>query len=532
MPAFATVLQSMRRAARLSQEELAERARLSVETISALERGARRAPYRSTVELLAEGLALSASARHLLASAATAAARRGARRQHLAGTETVSPQAPEARLEHLPQQRTSFVGREDVLAEIGALLRSHRLVTLVGPGGVGKTRTALQVAAQLGLAFTDDVWLIELGALMDGDAIPATLAHIMSIELSASSAVLDGLVRSLRSKCTLLIFDNCEHLVDSAAAIVSALLAGCAHLHVLATSRQALGIAGESAYQIPALPFPLATASLPAAGARAFAAIALFVERSEAHDFGFTLTDNNVAVVAEICRRLDGNPLAIELAAACTKFVSPEQLVERLDERFRLLIRGSRDALPRHQTLRALIDWSYELLDERECALLGRLSVFAASFTLEGAIAIGSGVMAEGAVFDVLASLVEKSLVLAESGDTERRFRLLETTRAYADEKLQASGERDLVYSRHLRYLKDRFEATRRGARRTAQRGEIHRLLADESEDVQAALERAVSAADLAVGRELLGVLGPAWERKPGIPARIWSGIRRGKKRS
>jgi predicted ATPase len=214
------------------------------------------------------------------------------------------------------------------------------------------------------------------------------------------------------------------------------------------------------------------------------------------------------------------------------KFLSPRQLCERLDERFRLLTRGSRDALPRHQTLRALIDWSYELLDERERALLHRLSVFAASFTIEGAVAAGSGgILAEEDAFDVLVSLVEKSLVLAESGQSERRYRLLETTRAYADEKLQAAGEREATFSRHLCYLRDLFGAAARSMSRTGRMAEIHRLLADESEDVQAALERAASPADIAIGRELLAALGPAWERKAGLRARLWTRIRGGRNR-
>lgn len=526
MPAFASVLQSMRRAAGLSQEELAERARLSVETISALERGARRAPYRSTVDLLAEGLALPAPGRHLLASAATAAARRGARR-------TAAGDAPGEHVEQLPQQRTSFIGREDALAEIGALVRSRRLVTLVGPGGVGKTRTALLAAARLAGAFADDIWLVEMAGLAHGDAVPATLAHVMSIELSDATGAREGLVRALRRKRALLIFDNCEHLVESVAAVVDALLSGCGDVHVLATSRQALGLAGETTYPIPALAFPAPGETFSLATAPDFPAIALFVERATASEFAFRLDEANVADVAEICRRLDGIPLAIELAAACMKFLTPRQLCARLDERFRLLTRGSRDALPRHQTLRALIDWSYELLDERERVLLHRLSVFAASFTIEGAVSVGSGgILAEADAFDVLVSLVEKSLVLAESGQSERRYRLLETTRAYADEKLQAGGERDATFSRHLRYLRDRFAAAARGTSRTARLAEIHRLLADESEDVQAALERAVSPADIATGRELLAVLGPAWERKAGLRARLWARLRGGRSRA
>jgi predicted ATPase/transcriptional regulator with XRE-family HTH domain len=543
MPTFATVLQNLRRAARLSQEELAERARLSVETISALERGARRAPYRTTVQLLADGLALPASARQLLASAAASAARRGARRAHLDEPAAALPAAPPddvasppagafgRQTENLPQQRTSFIGREDVLVDVGALVRSQRLVTLVGPGGAGKTRTSLQIATEMLEAFADGVWFIELAELTNGDDVPAAVAHVLGIELSPAGA-LDTLVRSLRPKHALLIFDNCEHVVASAATVVAALLSGCPGVRVLATTRQTLGVAGESTYPLPALPFPVGVDALSTAEASSFAAVALFADRAAAADFGFALAEENALTIAEICRRLDGNPLAIELAAACMKFLSPQQLAERLDQRFLVLTRGNRDVSARHQTLRALIDWSYDLLDERERGLLRRLGVFAGSFTVQSAIAVGSSAqLAASDVLDVLASLIEKSLVLAESGNGERRYRLLESTRAYAEEKLAASGERDAVFSRHRRHLRDLFAGARQGVSRIAGRTEVRRLLTTESENVRSALNRPVLDDDVEVNRELLAALGAAWTRQPGIRARVWATIGRRKSR-
>lgn len=400
---------------------------------------------------------------------------------------------------NLPAQLTSFVGRDEELAEIITLLQEHRLVTLVGAGGVGKTRTSLQVAANLVDEFADGAWFIELAPLTNGDYIPSTIARTLDVKLDASGDPGETLVEALKGKQALLVFDNCEHLIDPAARAIAAILRGCRNVKVLASSRQNLGIEGEVAYRVPSLPVPAATA--------------LFAERAQATDTRFALTGDNAPIVADICQRLDGIPLAIELAAARVKTLTPKQLREHLGERFRVLTGGDRSALPRHQTMRALIDWSHDLLDERERVLFRRLGIFVDGFTLEGAVAIGSRRdLDEPAVFEVLASLVDKSLVLAEpEGDTVR-YRLLESTRAYASEKVDEAGERDLVTARHLRYLRDRFAELWQRRERTARLADLTAALHIDLGDVRSALDDAVLGSSIVDGGELLASVYASWQ--------------------
>jgi predicted ATPase/class 3 adenylate cyclase len=407
---------------------------------------------------------------------------------------------------NLPRMLTSFVGREKELADITALLEKHQLVTIVGSGGVGKTRASLQVAANLLDGSGDGVWFIELAPLVGGDYIPAAVAQALGISLSTDGEPLENLVRLLKSKHVLLVFDNCEHLVEPAARVIAALVRSCAHVKVLASSRQGLGIAGEATYRMPSLTLPAAEASaqLNLLDAARYAAVSLFVERASAADHTFELTAENAPTIAEICRRLDGIPLAIELAAARVKILSPRQLRERLNERFRVLTGGSRDALPRQQTLRALIDWSHDLLDDRERALFRRLGIFVNGFALEGAVAVGtSDDLDELDLFDVLASLADKSLVLAETAGDALRYRLLESTRAYAREKLDVAGEAEICADRHLRYLRDRFVESAERLDRTARVPDHQDLLASELDDVRAALDYALRDSER-VGAELL----------------------------
>jgi predicted ATPase/class 3 adenylate cyclase len=395
---------------------------------------------------------------------------------------------------NLPIALTSFVGRETEIAEITALLEGHRLVTLTGAGGIGKTRTSLQVAANLLDRWADGMWFIELAPFSSGNYIPSTVAQIFGLSLPIDGDPVENLARAVKDKHALLVFDNCEHLVAPAARVVATLLRSCPKLSVLASSRQALGIAGEATYRLPTLAAPTASA--------------LFAERAQAADQRFALSDDNAPIVADICRRLDGIPLALELAAARVKLLSPRQLRDRLDERFRLLTGGSRDVLPRQQTLRALIDWSHDLLDERERALFRRLAIFVNGFTLDGAVAVGSGAgdadLDEFEVFDVLASLVDKSLVLAEPASETLRYRLLESTRVYAAEKLTAAGERELCAGRHLRYLRDLFAAAQERFAQSGRRAELNAASAAELEDVRAALDRAAGGPDLPLGAALL----------------------------
>jgi predicted ATPase/class 3 adenylate cyclase len=411
---------------------------------------------------------------------------------------------------NLPVQLASFVGRETEIAEITSLLERRRLVTLTGSGGIGKTRISLQVAANLLDSSGDGVWFIELAPLGSGDYIPTTVAQALALTLAPEGDPVANLVRALKEKHSLLVFDNCEHLIEPAARVVAAILHGCPTVRVLATSRQGLGIEGEESYRLPSLEVP--------------AAVALFVDRALRANKIFALTDENAPIVADICRRLDGIPLAIELAASRVQILSPRQLRDRLDERFRVLTGGNRDALPRQQTLRALIDWSHGLLDERERVLFRRLGIFVNGFTLEGAVAVGAGPgLDELDVFDLLASLVGKSLVLAEPDGDSLRYRLLESTRAYALEKLDAADERDPIARLHLRSLRDCFAELWQRRNRTAQVADLDGTLQTELEDVRSALDGALERSDLVDGGELLASFDTSW-RDVGLEA---EGMRR-----
>ena len=413
---------------------------------------------------------------------------------------------------NLPLQMTSFVGREREVAEITELLGTHRLVTLVGSGGIGKTRTSLQVAANLLDGSGNGVWFIELAPLASGDYIPAAIAQALGLSLAPSGDALENLVKTLKSWQALLVFDNCEHIVSGAARVIWAIIRQCPKIAILASSRQGLGIAGETIYRLPSLGVGDGATVANAREATAAPAIALFVERANAADQHFALTDENASIVADICRRLDGIPLAIELAAARVKMLSPRQLRERLDERFRVLTGGSRNVLPRQQTLRALIDWSHDLLDDRERMLFRRLGIFVNGFTLEAATAVGtSDELDELDLFDVLASLVDKSLVLAEPAGDALRYRMLESTRAYAREKLDASGESHDRALRHLRHLRDRFVDERKRLNRTGHAEPCERLIAVELEDLRTALDWGTANGEAILACEALAAVGRYW---------------------
>jgi predicted ATPase/class 3 adenylate cyclase len=416
---------------------------------------------------------------------------------------------------NLPRMLNAFVGREREIEEITALLASNPLVTLVGSGGLGKTRISLQVAAHLLDGAGDGVWFVELAPLTSGDYIPSTIAHVLGISLSSQGDPIDNLARALKSKHLLLILDNCEHLVAPVAHVVSALLRDCPQLSILASSRQALGVAGEMSYRMPTLGVPTALQAvmLTAEDAPNYPAIALFIERTRAVDQRFRLTDDNAPIVADICRRLDGIALAIELAASRVKILTPRQLRDRLDERFRILTGGSRDLLPRQQTLRALIDWSHELLNENERMLFRRLSIFVNGFTIEAAAAVASSDdLDEFEVFDLLESLVDKSLVMAEGDDEAKRYRLLESTRAFALEKLEAAGEHALLAERHLRYLRELFADVAANSARTGKEEHLFAQFVTELEDIRAALGWALSNQRVDDGAHLLIDLGIAWK--------------------
>ncbi len=345
---------------------------------------------------------------------------------------------------------TSFVGRERELVEIKRLLSASRLVTLVGPGGAGKTRLALEVAADLIEKFTHGAWLIELAPLSDPAVIVQVVATIFGVR-EMGRPLLDSLVDYLRTRDLLLVLDNCEHLIAAAAHTAHTLLRACPGLRIMATSREALGTAGEVVYRVPSLSMPDPRHVVSLDQLTQFDATRLFVERAAISSPQYVLTDAHAPLVAQISRRLDGIPLAIELAAARVKVLTVDQIARRLDDRFRLLASGSRTGLTHHQTLRATVDWSYDLLTEDERLMFRRLSVFAGGFALEAAEAVcaGDGLAADD-VLDLLARLVDKSLAIAEAMDGDIRYRMLETIRHYSLERLVESGEAANVQRRHL----------------------------------------------------------------------------------
>ena len=349
----------------------------------------------------------------------------------------------------LPVPLTSFVGRQRETDEIAALLQGHRLLTLTGPAGAGKTRLALHVAASVAERFPDEARLADLAAVASADLVADTLARALGVSPQPTRPVRDSLRDGARELHCLLLVDNCEHVVAEAAELVSDLLAAGGQLRVLATSREVLGVPGEVSYEVQPLPVPIPRASSRAATAGGYDAVRLFVDRAVDASPGFALTDANASAVAALCQRLDGLPLAIELAASRVRSFPPAELVERLDQHFELLSRGARTVLPRHRTLRAAIDWSYDLLGDEERALFDRLGVFPADLDYDAVEAVCTTSASDGgAVVRLLPALVDKSLVSTAGGDTPR-YRLLESLRAYAAERLAASGADPDLRQRH-----------------------------------------------------------------------------------
>jgi predicted ATPase/class 3 adenylate cyclase len=413
---------------------------------------------------------------------------------------------------NLPAQLTSFVGREGVVAEIKTLLEHHRLVTLVGSGGAGKTRCAIQVGAELVDGSGNGVWLAELAPISDPSLLASVIARALSVQESPNRPIVDTLVAYLKRKRLLLILDNCEHVIDEARAVVGSVLRNCPDVRILATSREGLKITGEQLYRMPSLSVPPASKTLSAQDMVSFGGMLLFADRAFSVDGHFALTDENVPHVAEICRRLDGIPLAIELAAARVKVLSPKHLAQKLDERFRVLTGGDRSALPRHQTMRALIDWSYDLLSDDERSLFRRLSIFAGGFTIETASVVCSAEeIDEIEMLDRVSSLVDKSLVQAEVAGSGMRYRLLESTRQYAREKLIESGAYEAVARAHAaaylalaEELEDAWETTPDRA--------WYALAEPELENFRAALGWALGArGEVLIGQQLVGTLRTVW---------------------
>lgn len=419
---------------------------------------------------------------------------------------------------NLPRQLTPLIGRDDVLAEIEPLIREHPLVTLVGTGGVGKTRVALQAGADLLEVSGDGVWVVELAPTSDPALVASAIAVSLGLREQPDHSVLETLVRYLKDKRLLLILDNCEHVIDEVAKIAEAIMQQCRGVRLLATSREPLRIGGECVYRLRSLAFPAHGDTLAADDALRYGAVALFAQRAAASDAKFQLTDESAPIVAEICGRLDGIALAIELAAARVKVLAPRHLARKLDERFRVLTGGSRTALPRQQTMRALIDWSYDLLAPKEQKLFRRLAIFAGGWTLETAGAVAADdeaaddALEQWEILDLLSSLVDKSLVQAEITADGVRYRLLESMRQYARERLSGDELHVLARAHATAYvaLAEELEAVFETMPEDAWLCRVE----PELENFRAALRWALGAqGDALLGQRLTVALRPAWTR-------------------
>ena len=436
---------------------------------------------------------------------------------------------------NLPLQLTNFIGREKEIGEVKGLFSTTRLLTLTGSGGCGKTRLGLQVVADLLEEFPDGVWVVELAALSDPDLVTQETASVLGVREESGALTIDGgsvrtpaatsgvdtlltrLTEHLKSKGLLLFLDNCEHLIDACIKLVDVLLHASPNLKIIVASREALGISGESTYRVPSLSLPDPGNLPPLENLVEYESVSLFVDRAVAVVSTFAVTDSNAPVVAQICHRLDGIPLAIELAAARVRVLEVEEITSRLDDSFRLLTGGSRTALPRQQTLRAMIDWSYKLLSESERVLFNRLSVFMGGWTLEAAegICVGEGVEDYEAL-DLLTSLVDKSLVAAEGATPgkevggKKRYHLLETVRQYARDKLLDSGEGVGLRDRHLEWYLDLAERAAPELR-GPDREDWQDTLEVEHANLRAALEWARGKEEEEMGLRLAGALWLFW---------------------
>lgn len=466
---FGAMLREFRLAAGLTQEALAERAAMSVDGISALERGINRAPQRETLTLIVSALHLAPDQRQAIQAAASRSSR--PRRS-----------APDtARKHNLPRLATPLFGREDDLNEVQALVAKAQSLTLTGAGGVGKTRLAIELGYRELDDAPDGIRFVDLAVVRDATAVPAAVAAVLEIRENPDRALIDTVVEAIARKKMLLIFDNCEHVVNAVADAVERIAEECPEVRVVATSRQPLGIAEERTYRLASLSTD--------------ASVALFCETARRADESFSL-DGDLPMVERICQRLDGIALAIQLAAARVRLLSVAQIEELLSERFAVLTGGG--PLPRHQTMRALVDWSYDLLSAEEQALFARLGVFSADFSFEAALAICGGPSApDSRVLDILGSLVEKSLLTSERRGNTRRFRLLETMRAYGLERLGPALEE--LSQRHAQYYLELVES------RDSRTLEWHDVLEVEYDNLRRALDWTIDEdRDVSLGVRLL----------------------------
>jgi predicted ATPase/DNA-binding CsgD family transcriptional regulator len=415
---------------------------------------------------------------------------------------------------NLPALRSSFVGREQDMFEVERELSMTRLITLTGAGGSGKTRLAMEVARGLVDAYPDGVWLVELAPLSEEVLVPKAVAETLKVPERSQEPLSDTVADVLADRQLLLIVDNCEHLVGAAAGLVDRLLDSCPEVRILATSREALGVEGEVRWLVPPLSAPAPEDTPSSEELEAYGSVRLFVERAGGHEPSFSLSPHNALTVAEICRRLEGIPLAIELAAARIGTLSLQQILERLEDSLKLLTGGGRTTVPRQQTLKGTLDWSYDLLFEPERGLFRRLSTFAGGWTLEASEAVGRGEdVEEGEVLDLLSGLVEKSMVVTKGSDEGCvRYRLLEPVRQYALERLEDSGEAEAAKRAHAEYflaLTEEADPELLGPREA----EWYDRLEEEHDNIRAALSWAFKDADSQLGLRLAGAIWWFWHR-------------------
>jgi predicted ATPase/class 3 adenylate cyclase len=441
---------------------------------------------------------------------------------------------------NLPVQLTSFVGREPEIAEVCRLVRGHRMVTLTGAAGCGKTRLALQVAAEMLGEVADGVWFVDLAAVADPPLVLPAVAQALGVVVAVPNLEPDAIERPrpvaelladhVRPRELVVVLDNCEHLVRACGDVAEDLLRAGPGVRVLCTSREALGVGAETSWRVPSLAAPDPDRVPPVDELAGYESVRLFLERAEQRQPGFALTPQTAPAVAQICHRLDGIPLAIELAAARVRLLTPEQIAARLDDRFALLTGGSRAALERHQTLRAAVDWSYDALSEPERALLRRLSVFAGGCTLEAAQAVCTGgVVPEGGLLDLLGQLIDKSLLVMDARRHRARYRLLETIRQYGSEKLLSADEVEEQRARH----RDFFMALAEGSTRKLwgpEQAEVMADLDDEVDNITQACEWCLTREDATSALRLGGAMDRYWsQRRPAQGLRILEeALRRG----
>lgn len=513
---FGALLRQSRRAAGLTQDALAEQAKLSARGIADIERGARRFPYAETVERLARALGLTgtelanfeATSRRPSAPAAAAHSRDLApvRLRRVPARNTTT---------NLPAQISSFVDRPRDMAEVRRLLATSRIATLAGPGGTGKTRLALAIAGEVmdRSEYPDGVWLAELAPVGDALLVPGVVAASVRVTEQSGRAIGDTLREELRSRALLLVLDNCEHVVGACAALVENLLRNCPGLRVLATSREPLRIPGERVWRVPPLPTPDPRAQVSVDELAKNPAVRLFMERGQAVQSRLALTAETSQAIVGICARLDGLPLAIELAAARSLVLTPDQILNRLDDAFRLLVGGSRTAPDRQQTLRATLDWSYVLLTAAERQRFEQLAVFAGGFDLNGAEAIWSEAGEPGTdALEMLTELVDRSLVMGQSHAGGVRFQLLEPVRLYAQERLAERGAWESARRRHADYFLELAEQGEEGLKGVDPEAWVARLEL-EHDNVRAVLRRCLDAGESETVMRFCSALRDFWRQ-------------------